>query len=646
MQYRLVKNIDLCQNGEREVKILDFKTYLKEHYILTDGAMGTYYGQLYPDGCRMSELANTVYPEQIIQIHNAYLKAGANLLRTNSFASNSRTLFGASLGELSNREAALDDIYRNVKASCQNAQMAVRTYLSEREGEGENIAGQQQIWIAGDIGPVPENGNAKDSDILAQYRVMADAMIDSGMQIILFETFADYAYIFPTIEYIKKRDQNMVIMVSFCLNKFGYTKMGLSAQRILEQAADSGQIDSVGFNCGIGSAHLSSIIKKLDLGDMIVSAVPNSGYPGALLDRYAYQQNTDYFCEHMKTIVSCGVNIVGGCCGTSPAYIQAMEDMLHKMECEAERDIWSRRIHSAALKDGQPLCRTKNDLLNKLNSGQKVIAVELDPPHDGKDKKIIEAAAMLKAAGADLITLSDSPMGKTRADSILTGMKIQNQVEIPVMPHICCRDRNGIAMSAGFIGAHMNGIRNMLIVTGDPVTENERNVVSSVYDFNSIRLMNFLQQLNQEHFIDDPIIYGGALNYGRPNIDKEIERMQKKCEAGADYFLTQPIYSDEDIERIRYIKEKIDTKILCGIMPLISYRNAMFMKHEIYGINVPDEVVARYRQDMSREEGEQTGIAIALELIEKMRNVADGYYFMVLFNRASMICKIMSEMKD
>ena len=146
------------------------------------------------------------------------------------------------------------------------------------------------------------------------------------------------------------------------------------------------------------------------------------------------------------------------------------------------------------------------------------------------------------------------------------------------------------------------------------------------------------------HFRNDPIIYGAALNYGRTNIDKEIERMYKKCEAGADYFLTQTIYSDEDIKRIEYIKSKVDTKILCGIMPLVSYRNAMFMKHEIYGVRVPDEVVNRYSPDMTREEGENTGISIALEIVKKLENIADGYYFMIPFNRVEMIQKILKQM--
>ena len=173
------------------------------------------------------------------------------------------------------------------------------------------------------------------------------------------------------------------------------------------------------------------------------------------------------------------------------------------------------------------------------------------------------------------------------------------------------------------------------------VPAGDRGNITSVYDYHSVTLMNYVRQMNREHFAEDPIAYGGALNYGRTNIDAEIRRMQKKCEAGAAFFLTQPIYSDEDIERIRYIKSRIDTKIICGIMPLVSYRNAMFMKNEITGINVPDEIIAQYDKDMSREEAQAVGVRIAAEIAEKLQEIADGYYFMVPFNRAGMIAEIM-----
>lgn len=242
-----------------------------------------------------------------------------------------------------------------------------------------------------------------------------------------------------------------------------------------------------------------------------------------------------------------------------------------------------------------------------------------------------------------MITFADSPMGKARVDSIMMGIKVSNEVGIPVMPHIACRDKNVIAMRAGIMGAYINGIRNFLFVTGDPVPAESRQDISGVFDFNSIKLMQYVNEMNAEHFQEEPICFGGALNYNRPNLDMEIKRMEKKIEAGAKYFLTQPIFSKEDMERIRVIKEKTNTKILCGIMPLISYRNASFIKNEILGIHVPDEILARFTPEMTREEGEAVGVEIAKEVMQELEVVADGFYFMLPFNRVHLVEQILKK---
>jgi homocysteine S-methyltransferase len=196
-------------------------------------------------------------------------------------------------------------------------------------------------------------------------------------------------------------------------------------------------------------------------------------------------------------------------------------------------------------------------------------------------------------------------------------------------------------MRSILLGAYIHCIRNLLLVTGDPVPGESRISTTSVFDYNSIQLMDYVKEMNTEHFAADPICYGGALNHGRGRIDKVVERMQRKIDAGCRYFLTQPIYSREDAERIRQIKERVDTKILCGIMPLVSYRNACFIKNEMGQINVPEEIIARYRADMTREEAENVGAAIAREVIEFLEPIADGFYFMLPFNRVSLLDKIL-----
>ncbi len=615
---------------------MNFLEMIRSHFLLMDGAMGTYYSQIYPAEENISEYANITHPEQIERIHREYIDAGARLLRTNSFASHAEGLTGLPLHRAENRQAVLQTIYDNVFQSCKIAQKAA-------------IHADNKVWIAGDMGPIPTNGAISDDEILTQFETRSDALLDAGAEIILFETFGDFEYILPTIHYIKKQVMEKhlpvspVIMVSFCLNKFGCTKAGISASNLVKTAADSGIIDVIGFNCGVGTTHMKRMIQKCDFGDMPISIAPNAGYPDYKQGRNVYQDNVGYFCENMVDIASMGVNILGGCCGTTPHYIHELRKQLQLHFGTDDAVMKMRHRFAPAIVD-KGIDKTRNDFLNKLHTGQKVIAVELDPPQNGNGDKILQASALLKEAGVDMITFSDSPMGKMRADSIASSILVSQQTDIAVMPHICCRDRNAIAMGGLFFGAHMNGIRNMLIITGDPVPAGEKSSTSSVYDFNSFRLMNYFKQLNMEYFADDPIVYGGALNHNRPNLDVEIERMCKKCAAGADYFLTQPIYSNDDIARIQYVKTKVDTKVLCGIMPLVNYRNAMFVKNELSGIQVPDEIIARYDEHMSREESEQVGITIALETVAKLRDIADGYYFMVPFNRASMICKIIEKM--
>lgn len=643
---------------------MDLKEYIRNHQILTDGAMGTYYGEKYQKAGRSPELVNISHPERIIEIHKEYLKAGAELIRTNSFASNLATLFGGQQEQEFSREEQLRALAENVKAAYRNAKAAA-------------AAVNPRALLAGDIGPIPEHGAMEPEELLEEYFTIADALLLAGAEIIWFETFSDFQYILPVAEYVRQK-KDVFIHASFCLNKFGYTRSGISAQRILRTAEESRLLDGVGFNCGIGSTHMYQILKNLDLGSLPVSVIPNSGYPDIINDRTGYQENTVYFCENMKEIGALGVNLLGGCCGTTPAYIQKLREtipcgVLNRRLWEAVLPEGAKKIPAEAVSPGEGKGRSqeeassekrrespretetggekriqkeRNGFYRKLQEPGKVVVVELDPPHDGNCEKIIQSSLLLKEAGADLITFSDCPMGKLRADSIMTGAKIQREIEHPVMPHVTCRDRNRLGIGAAFMGAHMNGIRNMLLITGDPVPGGDRSGISPVFDFHSVKLMEYLREMNQEYFWEEPIVYGGALNYGRPNLDKEIERMKRKCEAGADYFLTQPIYSKEDVARIAYVKERVDTRILCGIMPLVSYRNANYMKNEVFGIHVPEEIVARYHKDMSREEGEAVGISIALEIAEQLRELADGYYFMVPFNRASMICTIMKRMRE
>jgi homocysteine S-methyltransferase len=236
-------------------------------------------------------------------------------------------------------------------------------------------------------------------------------------------------------------------------------------------------------------------------------------------------------------------------------------------------------------------------------------------------------------------------MAKARADAFTMAIYAQNKTGLSVMPHISCRDRNLIGMHAAFLGAHINDIRNLLIITGDPVAREDQGAVTPVFDFSSIKLMEYVKNMNKEVFAKDPFYYGGALNYATGKLETIAERMKKKMAAGCSYFLTQPIYSEEDMSRVHELKKMTNAKILCGIMPLVSLKNARFMQNEMPGIHVPEEIVARYTAEMSREEAEQTAVSVSVEIGGKMKDFADGYYIMTPFYRVAMVNKIIAGLR-
>ena len=600
---------------------MELREYLKEHRLITDGAMGTYFAQLHGNDRLVSEFANMEEPEIIENIHKQYINAGARLLRTNTFAANTEVL-----------KVSEEEQEQLIRAACRIAKCAAGECYA---GRASDIKPEDVVFIAGDIGPIPVNSEIPVEDVLEEYKRICDIFIEEKVSAILFETFADLTMLREVAAYVRAKS-DIFLFADFCVNKNGYSSMGIKANRLLEQVAEIDAIDAAGFNCGIGSGHMNQMLKKVSFPrDKYIVCMPNAGYPEQFQNRMVFMDNAEYFVGNMEEIAELGIDILGGCCGTTPEYIQKL----------SERISLKPILKAASIEVGHntaeaPVVEEKvNDFYQKLLDGKKVVAVELDPPYDEKYDAIIEYAQYLKDRKVDMITMADSPRGRSRADSILMSLKLAKEVGVPVMPHLCCRDRNMISMRSTILGAYINDIRNLLIVTGDPVPSVSRGSTTSVFDYNSIQLMNFVKEMNQEHFGKEPIYYGGALNYaGR--LDKVVERMKRKVDAGATYFLTQPIYAPEDMERIYEIKKRVDTKILCGIMPFTSYRNANFVKNEMAGIHVPEKIVSRYTPDMGREEAEIIGAEIASEIIDELHTFADGYYFMLPFNRVSFMDKI------
>ncbi|MDF2485190.1 MAG: Methionine synthase (cobalamin-dependent), methyltransferase domain [Herbinix sp.] len=596
---------------------MDLKEYLKTHRLFPDGSMGTYYCSIVNQQNAISERANLSAPDIIKKIHIDYIKAGAGLLRTNTFAASRAVL-----------RCSQEEQRRIVKAACAIAKDAVATIQTE---QGED----KKVWILGDIGPIPQDAETSEEEIIKEYQFLCDIFLEEGMDGIHFETFSSTYHIEKLVPYIKSKKESMFILASFSVNKNGYSTSGISANRLLDHISQLKGIDACGLNCGVGSGHMQQILRKINLPEGIpLYAAPNAGYPEQLQNRMVFMDNARYFANNMKQIAELGVAITGGCCGTTPEYITSLVEMIGDSNYAQPKHKGHEKV------DGASLPGKENEFYQLLQSGKKVVAVELDPPYDADIDRVMECAHKLKTSSADIITFADSPMGRSRVDSVLMSIKIAEETGLRVMPHICCRDRNIITMRSTLLGAYIHGIRNLLLVTGDPVPGESRVSTTGVFDYNSVQLMDYVKEMNIEHFPKEPFCFGGALNHNRGSIEKVVERLQRKIAAGARYFLTQPIYSREDVDRIKSIKERLDTKILCGIMPLVSYKNARFIKNEMPQINVPDEIMNRYHPDMSREEAEEVGASIARELIEMLDPIADGYYIMLPFNRVSLMDKI------
>lgn len=592
---------------------MNIREYLKKSKLIADGSFGTYYSQKYKT-VDIPEYANITASQRISEIHTEYINSGAKLIRTNTFASNTYSL-----------DCSIEQVKENIKAAYKIAKEAV-----EQSGK--------EIFIAGNIGPVPAVFQPDFEAVEEEYYQIAKTFIDEGADILCFETFTQSEHIMPAIKRIKE-ECNPFIIVQFCVNQYGYSEAGESAERLVSETAFSKCVDAVGLNCGVGPAHMQQILSKINLNNnCFVTAMPNAGYPLLVRNRVKYADNPIYFASKVNDMALLGADIIGGCCGTTPDYIREVAKTVDLTPTVKSDET------SANNENEKPVIK-KSFFRNSDGTikDKKLIAVELAPPFGADDKKLLEAAHSLKGLGVDVLTFPDSPSGRTRIDSVLMAQKVKNVTGFEVMPHICCRDKNAIAMRSTFLGASINDINNFLIITGDPIPVMARQVVKSVFNFDSVGLMRIADEMNSEALKDSPLTYGGAINQSRRRIESEIKRVQKKMEAGAEFFLTQPVFTAEDAERLRRVKKETGARILCGIMPLVSRKNALFMKNEISGVNVTDEVIERYPKNADREDGENVGVELAKEMIAATRDFADGYYFSFPFNRTYLLKRIIQE---
>ncbi|MCC0663891.1 bifunctional homocysteine S-methyltransferase/methylenetetrahydrofolate reductase [Clostridioides sp. ZZV15-6597] len=583
---------------------MNINEYIKDSVLVFDGAMGTYYSKLKnsPFNC---EMANINDSSTILSIHKEYIKAGCMAIKTNTFAANETLL-----------ECDFKTVKDIIKSGYEIALEATRN---------------TDVFIFADIGPIPA---LNDRDLLPDYKKIVDVFLEIGATNFLFETFSSDEYLPEISSYIKEKQPNAFILTEFAVNPEGFTRLGKSGTNIFKSISKDKNIDALGFNCISGPHHLLHFIKTLDINDNIVSIMPNAGYPTIINNRTFFEDNSDYFSEQMLEILNQGVHILGGCCGTTPEFIKKTVEIInssYKGNVDIKNDISPKeKIKSV----------TKNELLEKLDVGKKIIAVELDPPIDTDIDFFMNSAEKLKNYGVDAITIADCPIARARVDSSLLACKIKRELDITPIPHMTCRDRNINATKALLLGLNIENINNVLVVTGDPIPSAERDEIKAMFSFNSSILANYIKTLNENTFNTSFNIFG-ALNINATNFDSQLKHAKIKIENGVTMFLTQPVLTEQALLNLKKAKEILPAKILGGIIPVVSYKNACFMNNEISGITVSQEIIDMYK-DASKEEATKLAINISTQIAKEIEPYVDGYYIITPFKRIDIVCDILA----
>lgn len=584
----------------------DIRKYLQEGApLLFDGAMGTFFASMHGREDQRCELANLRDPETISAIHRAYLQSGAQAIKTNTFSVSS----DLAAGEFTLAEEI-------ITAGCRIAKEAAES---------------RDAWVFASIGPAPEEGAFPPG---GNYCHQADLFLAQNVSHFLLETMPSDLGIPEFAAYLKSRRPDAFLIVSFAVSPDGMTRAGLEGAELLEKVSALAEVDAVGFNCVSGPQHLLDYIRTLPPTGRTLSVMPNAGYPTVLGRRMVFQGAADYFGQKLAEIAAAGASIVGGCCGTTPEHIAAAIASLKAPLRPAAQPRISPRRREAEASDA---------VGQKFAAGERVIAVELDPPPDGDASFFLSGVQTLRDAGADLVTIADCPVGRPRADSSLLACKIRRELHVEPLPHMTCRDRNLNAIKALLLGLAMEQVRNVLLVTGDPIPSEIRDEVKTVFNFNSRKLIHYVKNLN-ETVLDTPFRIFGALNVNARNFDKQLELAREKEEFGAAGFLTQPVLSREALENLRLARSTLRGVILGGVYPVVSYKNACFLNNEIAGMHVSADIVARY-QGKNRAESEQIAEEISCRIASEMAPWTDGWYFITPFRRVELMARILKRMR-
>ena len=574
---------------------------LAQGVLLFDGATGTALCAQSGEGEAVERLCLT-QPQRVLALHRAYLAAGCRAIKTNTFA--------AHVSLACENE---DDQKRLIRAAYD---------LARRAGDAYDAA------VFADIGPAPTDADSA----AACYIAMAEQYLNVGATCFLFETMQSGEGLAETAAYIKASCPDAWIMVSFAADADGFTRAGEQASALALQMSVCGAVDAIGLNCICGAYHIRQLLSTLDVGDKLMSAMPNAGYPHVEEGRTYYDSAPAYYAQQVMECVKAGARIVGGCCGTTPEHIRQIARLLGTP--------MPPRVRMGDEKAAQPPekgCRSR--ILRRLEQGRRITLVELDPPRSADIGGFMEGARQLEQAGADAITIADCPIGRARMDSSLLACKLSRELGIEALPHMTCRDRNVNATKALLLGLSMENVHNVLVVTGDPIPTGDRGSVKSVYQFNSRVLAKFIRGLGESGEAE-PFFVCGGLNINAVRFDSELDRAKEKMDCGVSAFLTQPVLSEQAALHLEQARDELrGAKLIGGLFPVVSEKNARFLQSEVHGITV-DEAVARAYAGLDRAQGEDMAVRLCREAASRISPFVDGYYMMTPFQRVELVCRV------
>ncbi len=617
--------------------------------VLSDGALGT---MLHGRGAALDasvEGLTLSHPDWVREIHLAYIRAGAEIIQTNTFGGSSLRL----------AEAGLEDRVREINFR------AVKLGREAREMSGE------PVWIAGSVGPlgrrIRRNGVIVADIAQTAFREQIAVLWEAGADLLIFETFSDLSELTAAVQ-VARQTTDLPIIAEMTYGNDGIASDGSAPADAARVLAALG-VDVAGVNCSMGPARVLDFVTEMHRAEpsLRLSAMPNAGLPYRAGDRMVYPSAPHYFAQHTIPLVDAGVVVLGGCCGTTPAHTAAMrgalDDLLRRAQgtpevgAEELAALPMVRVSAPGLPEVAEDAPEATGLLQKLDAGRFVVSVEVDPPRGFSAAKMLEGARVALASGADAVNVADSPMARVRMGALALCLLIQQGVGIETILHFTTRDRSLMGLQADLIGAHALGVRNIIALTGDPPSLGDSPGSTAVYDVDSIGLVKLINQFNQGlDYSGKPFGSRSAFTIAvacdptRDDLVREVDRFHRKVSGGAHLTMTQPIFDPTVWRRFFELYEErhgsFPVPVLIGILPLQSHRHASFLHNEVPGITIPERALER--MERAGAEGRREGVLMAQELLMELMETpkVQGVYLMPSFGRYEVACEVLDVLED